>query len=476
MNQEPKENPAGGRSLKEILAGMDDELFSLVVGRQSDRPLPEAFHSKRVIHGEMGGGMVERSQWPDLWQTVLEQPGPPEKRSAYIHIPFCQNKCLYCGFFQNFCQEEAETAYIDRLLAELRMHADSPYFARPVNAVFIGGGTPSSLSPHNVERMLKAIGKYLPLVNDCEVTLEGRIYDLVPEKMETWLVNGVNRVSLGVQSFNTRVRQAVGRLDDRETILQRLQDLSMYNQATVIIDLIYGLPYQTPEIWLEDLTALKEAAIDGWDLYQLNIYENSALKKNIDAGRMPRAATTREQAEMFGVAHHLLAGWPVFQLSVCHWSKTGRERNMYNILAQQGWTMLPFGAGAGGKVGTYRVMLERDVKRYIQRIDNGEKPLMMMTAAPVSAEVHDAIKNQLKLGYLDLAQLAADYDPRLAEIQILLDLWEQRGLVQREKGLTRLTVAGQFWYVNLTQSVLECVNALFHGEWSWKVQKIAAQG
>jgi putative heme utilization radical SAM enzyme HutW len=476
MKREIQETRDRGRSLKEILTEMDDALFSLVVGKQSDRPLPEAFNAKRVIHSEMGGRMVERSQWPDLWRTVLEQPGPYEKRSVYIHIPFCRNKCLYCGFFQNFCQEELETAYIDRLLAELRMNADSPYFARPVNAVFIGGGTPSALSPHNAGRMLKAIGDFLPLANDCEVTLEGRINDLVPEKMETWLANGVNRISLGVQSFNTRVRQAVGRLDDRETIFRRLQALSAYNQATVIIDLIYGLPYQSREIWMEDVVALKEAAIDGWDLYQLNVYENSALQKTIAAGRLPPTATTREQAEMFGAAHALLAGWPVSQISVCHWSKTNRERNMYNIMAQQGWTMLPFGAGAGGKFGTYRLMLERDVKRYIQRVDNGEKPIMMMMAVPASAGVNDAIKSQLKLGYLDLPQLAADYDPRLAEIQVLLDLWEERGLVRSENGLDRLTVAGQFWYVNLTQSILECVNALFHGERSWKVQKIAVQG
>ncbi|MTI60302.1 MAG: heme anaerobic degradation radical SAM methyltransferase ChuW/HutW [Firmicutes bacterium] len=466
----------GGRSLKEILSDMDEGLFSLIVGKKSDSPLFDVFDAKRVVHGKMGGEVVERSQWPELWQAILDRPAPSEKRSVYIHIPFCQKKCLYCGFFQNFCQEELETAYIDRLLAELRMYADSPYLDRPINAVFIGGGTPSALSPHNAGRMLKAIGDLLPLANDCELTLEGRIYDLVPEKMESWLANGVNRISLGVQSFDSRVRQAVGRLDDRETILRRLQDLSAYNQATVIIDLIYGLPYQSQEIWLEDIATLKEAAIDGWDLYQLNVYENSDLKKAIDAGRLPPAATTREQAGMYGAAHDVLAAWPVVQISVCHWSKTSRERNMYNIMSQQGQTMLPFGAGAGGKVGTYRLMLERDIKRYIQRIDNGEKPIMMMMSAPAGARINDAIKNQLKLGYLDLPQLVADYEPRLAEVQFLLDLWEQRGLLRYEKGLTRLTVAGQFWYVNLIQSLLESVNVLLHGEASWELQKIAAQG
>jgi len=469
-------NVLGHKLFKEILDSMDTSLFSLVVGRKTDKPLNEAFPAKRVLHSDVKGGMLDRSQWPAMWQSVLMQPGTGEKRSAYIHIPFCRQKCLYCGFFQNFCKEEEETAYIDRLVAELKMNADSPYMDDPVNAVFIGGGTPSSLSPINAGRMLKAINDYLPLVNDCEITLEGRSYDLVPEKMETWFANGVNRISVGVQSFNTKVRQSVGRLDDRETILQRLETLTRYNQAAVIIDLIYGLPYQTPEIWLEDVATLKTAAVDGWDLYQLNVYENSALKKEIDAGRLPAVATIREQANLFAAAHILLADLPVSQISVCHWSKTNRERNMYNIMAQQGHTMLPFGAGAGGKVGGFSLMQERDIRRYIQRIDSGEKPIMVMMTSHAAANLHDAIKNQIKLGYLDLSQLAVQFDSRISELNTLLDLWEERGLIEWGSGIARLTVPGQFWYVNITQSVLECVNALLHGENSWLTQKVGAQG
>jgi oxygen-independent coproporphyrinogen-3 oxidase len=455
---------------------MEPELYSLVVGCQTDQPLQEAFPTKRVLHGDVRGGMLERGEWAVRWQAALEQPESGEKRSAYIHIPFCQRKCLYCGFFQNFCQEELETAYIDHLVAELKMNAGRPYLAAPVNAVFIGGGTPSCLSPANAGRLLKAIRAYLPLANDCELTLEGRIHDLVPAKMESWLENGVNRISLGVQSFNTKVRQAVGRLDDRDTILERLAVLSGYNQATVILDLIYGLPYQTTEVWLEDIAALKTAAVDGWDLYQLNVYENSALKKEIEAGRLPAAAAIRDQAELFAAAHRELLRWPVTQISVCHWAKTSRERNMYNIMAQQGHTMLPFGAGAGGKAGGFSLMQERDVKRYMQRIDIGEKPIMMMMAAHASANLHDAVKNQIKLGYLDINQLAAQFDPRISELDVLLALWEEKGLVIREPGIARLTVPGQFWYVNLTQSVLECANALLHGAWSWEMQRVAVQG
>lgn len=464
------------RAFREVLDTMEPDIFALVVGRETDNPLTDAFSTKRVLHADVRGAMPDRTKWPALWQAALDRRGAGSKRSAYIHIPFCLKKCLYCGFFQNYCQDDAETAYIDHLITELKMNAASPGFADPINAVFIGGGTPSSLSAANAARMLKAVQEYLPLANDCELTLEGRVYDLIPEKMEAWLENGVNRISLGVQSFDTKVRQAVGRLDDRETVLRRLEALSAYNQAAVIVDLIYGLPYQTPEVWQEDIATLKTAAVDGWDLYQLNVYENSALKKEIDAGRLPAVATIREQARLFAAAHNTIAGWPVSQISVCHWAKSNRERNMYNIMAQQGHTMLPFGAGAGGKVGGFSLMQERDTSRYVQRVAGGEKPIMMMMAAHASADLHDAIKNQLKLGYLDLDQLAGRFDQRISELEALLALWEQRGLVKRGAGISRLTVAGQFWYGNITQSVLECVNTVLHGERSWKQEKIAAQG
>ncbi|EGO64524.1 heme anaerobic degradation radical SAM methyltransferase ChuW/HutW [Acetonema longum] len=468
---------ASGRSLKDVLAALEPELSEMVIGRPTDSPLQESFDAKRVMHSGVGGFPLPRGEWQSHWQAALTNPGTGAGRSAYIHIPFCQRKCSYCGFFQNFCQEELETAYIDRLIAELKMSADKPYqSSNPMNAIFLGGGTPSALSPANISRLLKAIHDYLPLTNDCEVTLEGRVHDLIPAKMEAWFADGVNRVSLGVQSFNTKVRQAAGRIDSREVVMERLRALAAYNQVAVIVDLIYGLPYQTPEVWREDLNALKALPLDGWDLYQLNLWENSDMKKAIDAGRIPPAATTQEQAGMFGAARNRLDGWPVNQISVCHWGKTGRERNLYNHMSQKGCVMLPFGAGAGGRLDDALIMLERDIKQYMGRMDRDEKPIMMMLSLHPLTDIHDAVKHQIKQGYLDIAGLAAQFDPRLTELNALLAIWEERGLVARQPEIARLTTAGQFWYVNLTQSVLECINAMLQGEWSWEKQKVAAQG
>ncbi len=187
------------------------------------------------------------------------------------------------------------------------MGADSPRLSSaPIQAVFIGGGTPTSLSPENAGRLLSTIQRCLPLANDYELTFEGRVHDLVPEKMDVWFRNGVNRMSLGVQSFDTKVRQAVGRIDDGETVFSHLQELLSYNQCAVVIDLMYGLPYQTMDVWHKDVETLVESGIDGADLYQLNVFEHSDLNLAIQRGKRPTAAPTQVQSAMFSFGKNYL--------------------------------------------------------------------------------------------------------------------------------------------------------------------------
>lgn len=449
--------------LDRLFAAMSPEQVELLVGMETSDPLAAAFAGKRVLHAGLRGSAIGEEAWQPLWQSLMRASPPPGKRVAYVHIPFCLHRCLYCGFFQNVSSEEQETAYIDRLVQEIAMGCRTRYVTGGrIQAVFIGGGTPSALSPRNAARLLAAIRR-LPLANDYELTLEARVHDLLPAKMDAWLDHGVNRISIGVQSFDTRVRQAVGRLDPREIVLERLRQLSAYEQAAVIIDLMYGLPYQEREVWLRDLALLGEAAVDGWDLYQLNVYENSDLKQAIAAGKLPPAAPVAEQAWMFATAEKLLADNLFSRISVCHWAKTNRERNMYNTLTKSGNAVIPFGAGAGGSVGGVSLALDRSLPSYIKRIDQGEKPIVAMRQPHAVQGLQNAVIAQIRQGHLQLAALAAQYGAEVMELEPLLKTWETRGLLQSSGTAARLTVAGQFWHMNIAQSVLECLHALVTG-------------
>ncbi|WP_295196507.1 heme anaerobic degradation radical SAM methyltransferase ChuW/HutW [Veillonella sp.] len=462
--------------LEELFASMSEEERIIQFGRHTNNPLVEAFDAKRVVHAGLNGRPLSPESAQSTWESVMaEEPVKGQLQSAYIHIPFCQTKCLYCGFFQNAANQSAEDRYVDLLIEEMERDADHPRLKNGlIQTVFIGGGTPTSLSAHNVSRLLKTIKKCLPLANDYELTLEGRINDVVPEKMEAWFANGVNRMSLGVQSFHTDIRRQMGRLDDQETILKRLQAIKEYNQCSLVVDLIYGLPDQTPEKWLEDLQMLETAPIDGMDLYQLNVFENSDLNSQIQKGIISPAATTQEQAQMFALAREFVDTHNFRRLSAAHWSRSTRERSLYNMMAKRGYPMFPFGCGAGGNVNGYMTMLHRSLRPYEAMVEAGQKPFMVLMKQSPLQEMVNIIVDQLEHCHFDLRPLIA-YDERLGDLAWLFDLWCDRGLCRHNGVMYQLTLAGEFWHVNLTQTTIEMAQYILTGETVMLKEKIAAQ-
>ncbi|MCF0157185.1 MAG: heme anaerobic degradation radical SAM methyltransferase ChuW/HutW [Veillonella sp.] len=463
-------------SLASFFESIPEKQRNLQLGLECDNPMSGAFPHKRVVHAGLNGTLISPKESQAVWDTVMS--GTPKKgqmQCAYIHIPFCKTKCTYCGFFQNGTSQNIEDQYIDGLIGELKLASESPRLKEGlIHAVFIGGGTPTSLSPANSERLLKAIKEYLPLANDYELTLEGRIHDLIPENLEVWMSNGVNRMSIGVQSFNTKVRQMVGRLDTKETVLERLATLKSYGQCSVVIDLIFGLPGQTMDVWEQDLADLVGSGVDGADLYQLNVFDGSDLNRDIVSGKVPPAATTAMQGEMFEFGRTYLEARAYRRLSSAHWSANNRERSLYNMLAKAGVPMFPFGSGAGGNVDCYGMMLHRALKPYEDMVSRGEKPFMALMKQSDLQPFVNQVVSQLEQGYLNINTLVA-VDSRLGELHWLYKLWEERGLVTYNGLLYKLTAAGEFWTVNITQSTLEAMEYIMTGKNSFALESVAAQ-
>lgn len=444
-------------SLQAYLDNLEEETYELMVGTGDSNALSYGFTKKRAVHPGVSGKMIPPPMAPQKWVELMEhEPDMSKKRMVYIHIPFCSHICLYCGFFQSFINEDREQRYVERLLKELEMaKEDKMLQAKPMQCVFFGGGTPSALSPTNITKVLQKLKECIPLTNDCEITMEARIYDLQKERIEAWFANGVNRVSIGVQSFDTKIRQASGRLDTKETVMERLKLISSYDQASIIVDIIFGLPGQTLESFMEDLACIDSLPISGMDLYQLNLFGGSPMAKAIQKGSLPPAATRAEQAVMFAAAEKWLNDRGYKRLSNCHWAKDIRERSMYNILAKTGADVFPFGCGAGGFVGQYSTMQMRDLEKYITMIDEGKKPIMVMSGKSPYDEVHKKISQNMEQGYLDLRGITAE-NPELVQLEYILNIWLKNGLMKKGEVMYFQTQAGRFWQNNLTQSLLEC--------------------
>lgn len=426
----------------------------------TDDPLSGAFTRKTGVHAGMSGKQVEEGAIPALLDRLrgTKRTGPT---TAYVHMPYCESKCLYCGFFGGKYTKQSGSDYVEALIREIESEAHyANVTSSPINALYLGGGTPTAYQPHELTRLLKTLRACLPLANDCEITVEGRIHNMTDERIEACLEGGANRFSIGVQSFDTSIRRRLGRFSSKEEVCSRLTALASYNQAAVIIDLMYGLPGQTLEHWEQDIAAFLELSLDGVDLYQLNIFPGGAMFKNIEAGKLAVPATLAEQGRFFERGVGLMQRARCRRLSMSHWGRTARERNLYNPMAKSRTNCLQYGAGAGGSQQGWFMHNDSGVGRYIERCHKNEKPIAMMAAPPEDLAVMRVILRQLEecrlnLGDVELALAQSTSAPNARELYApLLENWEEAGLITWDGSWIELTLAGQFWQVNLAQALI----------------------
>ena len=364
------------------------------------------------------------------------------------------------------------------LIQEIEAAADSAYVTgAPFQAVFFGGGTPTALSDADLTRLIRTVRERLPLASDCEITLEGRIHDLSESKVEAALHAGVNRFSLGVQSFDTRVRQSIGRIDDRETVIATLRRMVEKQGAVVIADLIYGLPYQSMEVWENDVRTQFEIGIAGGDLYQLNVFPASELARRIESGDLPMLPTSEEQSEYFRRGIEIIMENPMARrIDTTHWATDHRERSIYNTLAKRGNDVLAFGSGAGGFIGQFMWRNHGGLAPYEKMVEEGSKPFQFMGEQADEHRMNSEIGDQIEHGYLYAPFFEKKYGADLlSELEPLLAAWEENGLVTRTATGFRLTRAGEFWHDNLIQGFIEAYALTQEDEVKIRKENVALQ-
>lgn len=435
-----------------------EENFERYCVNESENVIVDAFSKKTAVHAGLMDRFAPKEQTQEVLKNVLNQEGN-NRTAAYIHVPFCETHCLYCGFYNQPYRKEQSKIYTDTLIKEIKLWENTTAFkTKPINALYFGGGTPTALEVEDISRLLTYIRNTFPLANDCEITMEGRISNMTRDKVEAYLQGGVNRFSLGVQSFNTDLRRSMGRRSDRDTIIERINMIKEYNQAAVVLDLIYGFPNQTMDIWEDDIKLAQSLEIDGFDCYQLNVFPNTPLGKRIADGSMNPALNVKEKTELFIKSVELMQKALYTRISVNHWQRTTRERNIYNRLARGYASCLSFGAGAGGNINGYSYMILRDYQGYLAAVKNGVKPIMGISIPGENYSMYKEISEYFETGYLDLAYLENKYNLPLTDIcSRLLSQWENAGVIKYENNKIILTLAGQFWFVNLSQLLQEYI-------------------
>ncbi|MFZ0762235.1 MAG: radical SAM family heme chaperone HemW [Candidatus Sulfotelmatobacter sp.] len=265
----------------------------------------------------------------------------------YISVPFCRTKCSYCNFASDVFSPAAFERYVDRVCADIesatRVAAEmGGAMERTVDSIYLGGGTPTVLQAAQLERIFTTVRSSFDVRSEAEITVECAPGTLTVAMLESLLGCGVNRVSLGVQSFVDREASAVGRLHKRETVLHDIAQLRAAGITNINIDLIAGLPHQTAESWEFSLLETIATGVPHVSLYLLEVDEDSRLGRELLAGGTRYHAhfvpDEDAMADFYLAACEQLQSAGVAQYEISNFARQGFA-SQHNL---KYWTRLPY--------------------------------------------------------------------------------------------------------------------------------------
>ena len=364
------------------------------------------------------------------------------RAGLYIHFPFCLKKCLYCDFNSAASSAAARQEYPELLLREMELRQQA--LPEPVRAatLYLGGGTPSLMDPDQVGNLIQTAARRFGLEADAEVTLEANPGTLTPERLAGYRAAGVNRLSLGIQSFEDRLLARLGRVHSKGEALSAFDAARKAGFSNISIDLMHSLPGQSPLQWRQALAQGIGLSAEHVSAYALSVEEGTPFAGLCAAGKLP-LPDEEEAAAMFEATAELLesAGYRHYEIS--NFARPGRT-SRHNGAYWSRDSYLGFGAGAhsfwnGNGLGV-RWSNALDPGEYGKAILSGSIPQREREVLTLEQAVSESFFLGLRvLTGLDLTRLeslfAADaLAARLAEVARLLS----SGALIREGSLVRL--------------------------------------
>ena len=310
-------------------------------------------------------------------------------QAAYMHVPFCAHHCGYCDFAVAVGQDDRIDAYLDALEIELSMLKEP----QPIRTLFFGGGTPTYLPHRPLERLLRLIQRWLPLLPDHEFSVEANPSYLDVEKIDLLRAFGVNRLSLGVQSFQPRLLTTLER-DHQPDDVPRVLEFIRPRIPNYSVDLIFGVPEQTLDQWRDDLAQALELQPIHVATYGLTYEKGTRLWKQRERGQVTALDEETEYQFYVGAMETLeAAGFEHYEIS--NFARPG-HRCRHNQIYWANHAYFGFGVGAARYVNGVRELNTRDTRSYIQRLQSGKAATFQSECLPPRERAVETIAVQLR--------------------------------------------------------------------------------
>jgi oxygen-independent coproporphyrinogen-3 oxidase len=331
----------------------------------------------------------------------------------YLHIPFCQAICSYCNFTRGLLDEAVKAQYVDALIADLRRQAEPV----AIETIYFGGGTPSLLTPAELDAVLSACRASFDVAADVEITLECNPESVTAASLAGYRAAGATRLSFGAQSFRAEELARLGRLHTVERPAEAVALARAAGFDNLSLDLMLWLPGQTVAHARESVDRLVAIGPEHASLYLLEIYPNAPLREN-----MARAgwsvAPDDDAADMYLEAMAALDAAGYHQYEISNVSRPGRQ-SRHNLIYWRDGDWLAFGSGAHGARGNLRWRNVAGTGDYIARVRDGASAVAETTPRDASTRAEEALFMSLRLAEgVDLARMREHYG---------VDVWARYG-------------------------------------------------
>ena len=358
--------------------------------------------------------------------------------SAYVHIPFCTQICYYCDFSKVFIKNQPVDSYLEHLLKEFQS-----YDIQKLRTLYIGGGTPTALSAPQLEVLLNGLTKNLDLSALEELTIEANPGDLDADKIAVLKNSAVNRVSLGVQTFDDKMLKKIGRSHLEKDIYENIDRLKLAGFDNISIDLIYALPGQTMEQVKENVAKAIGLDIPHMSLYSLILENHTVFMNRMRRGKLPLPKEELE-AEMFEyiITELERAGFEHYEIS--NFSKPSFE-SRHNLMYWDNAEYYGIGAGASGYVNGVRYKNHGPIRHYLSAVEEGNARITEEHLSQKEQMEEEMFLGLRKKSGVSMSRFEEKFGRSFEGLygEIVRDLVQQ-GLMQIEGDRVRMTKRGLF--------------------------------
>ena len=367
-----------------------------------------------------------------------------KETAVYIHIPFCEHKCIYCDFYSIITKDNV-ISFLQALKKEIKYYADLHSSDRIVNSIFFGGGTPSLMSPKYIHEIIELVRKRFTIAGDVEVTLETNPGTVDKAKLIEFNKIGINRLSIGIQSFNENELKFLTRIHDKQTAIDTVFNAKNAGFENISIDLIFNLPEQTRKVWMNNLITALSLPINHISTYSLILERGTILNKMVLDGKVKiQSAEGGDDydADLYESTIDFLTENGFNQYEVSNFAKEGYECRHNNSY----WhykDYFGFGTSAHSFIDGRRYWNFSSLKKYISEIEKNHFAVAGSEQLSYEQRLNEYVMLALRSSGINLNEMQKLFGNEWLNEEIsYLEKLEEGNFLIKESGLIKLTKSG----------------------------------